>query len=208
MNWNSPRGNRGYGNDSRGRGRDDRGDRGDDRQQQFPNSGALLPSKNRRSENSPDYYGDITISDEVLDYVLRNAESGGEVRLELSGWSRMTRNNLNLTSLKINIPYSVRQQEGGNPTYRGRYDRGREPQRGRQPSYREQSGRGRDETDERDMFKREGSYERDDRRGNESRTRDDDRGDPRGNRYPDEPPPHKENPRDEKPGFFDDEIPF
>jgi hypothetical protein len=207
MNWNS-RGNSGY-ND---RGGDRGGDRGDKSEQRFPNSGTIFPSKNRRSENSPDFYGDFVISDDVLDYVIREAERGRDVKLELSGWSRMSRNNLNFTSLKVNIPYEVRQQEGGNPTYRSRFDRGREPQRGRSPSYRDQSGRddprGRNDDDQRGRY------------------RDDDRGDPRGNRYSqqrDDPPPYRNNPRDQsslprgaaqtgdagtKPGFFDDEIPF
>lgn len=203
-NWGRGRG--GYSNDNhgRGRGRDDRDDRGE---QRFPNNGALLPSKNRRSENSPDYYGDFVISDDVLDYVVREAERGRDVKLELSGWSRMSRNNMNFTSLKVNIPYEVRQQEGGNPTYRGRYDRGGNRGGGRSErpgrnSYREQSGRGQDEPDERDMFRGEGSYERDDRRRDERRTRDDDRDNRR-----DEPPPHRQQPED-RPGFFDDEIPF
>ena len=119
--------------------------------QQFPNSGALFPTRQKRSDNSPDISGSITITDDVLDYVLREAEHGDEVKLELSGWQRMSRNNTNFTSLKVNIPYAVRMEEG-NPTYREpdhrpvRRDERQlysQPQRAmRKNSYAEQSGRG------------------------------------------------------------------
>ena len=89
-------------------------------QNDFPNSGALFPVKQKRSNNSPDQTGDIEIGEDVLDYILREAERGTKVKLELSAWIRISRNNTSFTSLKINIPYGVRMEEQGNPTYQQR----------------------------------------------------------------------------------------
>jgi hypothetical protein len=111
----SARGNRGNDRDYRGA-----SDREAPAQQSYPNSGALFPVKQKRSDNSPDQTGNIVISDDVLDYVLRLAESGEEVKLDLSAWIRISRNNTSFTSVKINIPYSVRMEEQGNPTYQAR----------------------------------------------------------------------------------------
>jgi hypothetical protein len=83
----------------------------------FPNSGAIFPVQQKRSQNSPDMTGYIEISEEVLDYILREAERSDTVKLELSAWMKMSRNNNNFTSVSINIPYGERIQ-GQNPTYR------------------------------------------------------------------------------------------
>lgn len=101
-------------------------------QNTYPNSGALFPVKQKRSDNSPDLTGRVTISEDVLDYIVRKAQEGGEIELELSAWLRISRNNTNFTSLKINIPYDVRQAEQGNPTYHqsgGRQGGGRRDER-------------------------------------------------------------------------------
>jgi hypothetical protein len=144
-NWNS-RGNRG---DNRGSYRG-ASDREEPQQQRFPNSGALFPLQNRRSDNSPDMTGNILIADEVLDYIVREAQNGNEVQLDMSAWQRISRNNTNFTSLKINIPYNVRMEEQGNPTYRARPNFNKRPQRQRDDDrgdpqgnrYSQQSGRG------------------------------------------------------------------
>lgn len=86
--------------------------------QSFPNSGALFSNRNKRSEQSPDLTGNIEISEDVLDYIVREATLGNTVRVELSGWMRTGRNNNTFTSVKINIPYNVRMEETSNPVYR------------------------------------------------------------------------------------------
>lgn len=129
-------------------------DREEPQQQRFPNSGGLFPVKQKKSENSPDYFGNILIADDVLDYILREAQDGNEVQLELSGWSRISRSNTNFTSVKINIPYEVRMEEGGNPTYRP----GRRPPQQQQRSYSQQSGR----TERRPAPKRDEDFSRGD----------------------------------------------
>jgi len=151
-NWSN---NRDSGRNNRPRQDDYRRDEG---RQSFPNSGALFPNNNKRSDNSPDMTGNVVISEDVLDYILREAERGNEVKLDLSGWRRMSRDNNSFTSIKIAIPYAVRmEQGGGNQNYQARPapPRNRErdddrvdpqgnrypqPQR-RSPSYSEASGR-------------------------------------------------------------------
>lgn len=115
MNWNarSNYGNNNYGGNQGGGGQGQSFE-------QYPNRGSLFANTNKRSENSADYNGYITMTGEVLDYVMREAERGGEVKLELSGWRRMSRNNNAFTSLSVAIPYAVRQEQQGNPTYRPR----------------------------------------------------------------------------------------
>lgn len=126
------------------------------RQQSFANRGVLFGNQNKRSDNSPDYTGNVVIGEDVLDYILREAERGGEVKLDLSGWRRISRDNTNFTSISIAIPYSVRMEEQGNPTYRSRPgpqrrdDRHASPQpQRRSSSYAEQSGRSDRRYDER-----------------------------------------------------------
>jgi hypothetical protein len=144
--WGRARSNRGRGNYD---------DRDDDRQQQrFPNNGGLFPVNDKRSDNSPDMSGTILIADDVLDYIVREAQNGNEVLMELKGWRRISRNNTNYESIAINIPYNVRMEEGGNPTYRSQRGGGRrysQPQRRRDDDrgdpqgnrYSQQSCRGR-----------------------------------------------------------------
>ena len=175
-NWNQrSRGN--YGNNSGGR---------DEPSQRFPNSGALFPVKQKRSDNSPDFTGNITIADDVLDYILREAQNGNEVQLEMSAWLRISRNNTNFTSLKINIPYAVRMEEGGNPVYRqtgGRPNFNRrqdDRQDQRQPqsrgnSYAQASGRtDRPEPQGRKAPQHDDEFSRGDRMPDFLRDRDDD----------------------------------
>jgi hypothetical protein len=138
-----------YGN-SRGYG-DNSGDR-QPYENKFPNSGALFPTKEKRSSGSPDMQGNIEISEDVLDYILREAERGTKVKLELAAWIKMSRNNTSFTSLSIKVPYDVRLREQGNPTYQQRPNynqRQRErpapqqqaPRQNVRQSYAEQSGR-------------------------------------------------------------------
>lgn len=103
--------------------RNDRGGNYDNRnapprnyQNEFPNSGSMH-SREKRTPNAPDMGGDFTITGEVLDYVLREAQNSREVKLELSAWRKMSRANVAFLSLSINTPYAYRQQQQ-NPGYR------------------------------------------------------------------------------------------
>ena len=72
------------------------------------NSGALFP-RQKKSQNSPDMGGDFTLDGAVLDYVLKQAQRG-PVKLDVSAWRKMGRNNTAFTSIKIDIPWSVRKE--------------------------------------------------------------------------------------------------
>ena len=56
----------------------------------YPNAGAMF-LRQKRSEKSPDMGGDIILSGDLLDYIIRCAERGDECKVELSGWKRKTR---------------------------------------------------------------------------------------------------------------------
>lgn len=75
----------------------------------YPNTGVMFV-RQKRSERGPDMGGDITIEGDVLDYVLKCAERGDECRLELSGWKRRTRDGSTMLSLRVELPYAVRQR--------------------------------------------------------------------------------------------------
>jgi hypothetical protein len=132
------RGRGSYGNQGGGKYPEDR-----EQPQRFPNSGAIFPVRQKKSDNSPDMTGNILIADDVLDYIMREAEKGGDVKMELSAWVRTGRNNNTFTSIKLNIPYDQRVLNQ-NPTYRKQgfsarpVERREEPQR---QGYGEQSGR-------------------------------------------------------------------
>ena len=104
-------GNRGGGGYSRG-GNSGGGGGGKD----YPNSGALF-QRDKRGPSSPDMGGDFTIDAEVLDYVMKCANAGEQVKLEISTWRKQGRSG-DFQSITVNIPYKVRQEaEGGG--YRG-----------------------------------------------------------------------------------------
>jgi hypothetical protein len=125
----------------------------------------------------------VVISEDVLDYIIRAVESGEEsVKLDLAAWIRISRNNTSFTSIKINIPYAVRQEEEGNQTMKARpryasqgarrneprdaprprrdnYDdemdvRQQAPQPARRGGYAEQTGRDRPQRQSDEDFKR------------------------------------------------------
>lgn len=75
----------------------------------YDNSGALF-TREKKSPNAPDWGGDLEINGEVLDYILRCAERGEPVKIELSGWMKSGRNNTRFISINGKIPYAVRSQ--------------------------------------------------------------------------------------------------
>jgi hypothetical protein len=96
--------------------------------ERFPNSGAVFP-RQKRNEKAADMGGDVTIEEDVLDYIVRAAENGStQVKLELSAWKRRTRDGGSMLSMKVEIPYEIR-KNGGQPSggqRQGGYDRGDE----------------------------------------------------------------------------------
>ena len=60
-----------------------------------PNSGSLLASKSKKSEKSPDYYGDITL--DVSSLNLTN----GKGKVRLSGWKKVSKAGKAYLSLQV-----------------------------------------------------------------------------------------------------------
>jgi hypothetical protein len=51
----------------------------------YPNSGALFAQAVKKSDKSPDYWGDITIT--VKDFQIEN----GQIKIALSGWKKTSK---------------------------------------------------------------------------------------------------------------------
>jgi len=63
--------------------------------EQKPNSGSLFISKTKKSEKSPDYYGEILVN--VRDFDV----SGDTVKIRVAGWKKQSRNGSNFLSLAV-----------------------------------------------------------------------------------------------------------
>ncbi len=123
----------------------------------FPNSGALH-RRDKRSPNTPDYGGQFTIDDDVLDYVMKRAESGEKVELDMSVWQKQG-NNGPFYSIKVSLPWKP--DGGGNYRSQGRpAERFRDDGPPQRNNYREpepvdarmdRGYRGRDEEEEREF---------------------------------------------------------
>lgn len=111
----------------------------------FPNSGTMH-LREKKSPRAADMGGDFVIEADVLEYILQQANGGArQVKLEVSAWRRMGRNNNQFWSLKIQTPWSERQQDsprGGYQNQRDDYERGRGGYRDQ--DRRELQGDGRD----------------------------------------------------------------
>lgn len=124
----------------------------------YENSGAIF-NRNKKSDKGPDMGGDFTLGGEVLDYIIRQYESGQEVKLDISAWRRHSNNGGTFMSLKIDRPYSER--SGNAPRREERRD-----ERPRQGSFgpRDQEYNPRHSTkiggSDRDNPPRENSYSR------------------------------------------------
>ena len=74
----------------------------------YPNSGAMF-AREKRNERAADFSGQFTIDDDVLDYVIRKAEQGEPVELDISGWKKRTTSSGTMLGLQIRLPYRDRQ---------------------------------------------------------------------------------------------------
>lgn len=91
------------------------------------NRGGLFP-RQKKTNKSPDMGGDLIIGGDLLDYILKKAERGEEVKIELSAWRKPMKNGAAFLSLQAATPYAERQQ--GNGAFQRQEYNQREPQRG------------------------------------------------------------------------------
>ena len=67
-------------------------------QEDYPNSGTLNASKSKKSEKSPDYWGDLNIDVSKLN--LPN----GKGKVRISGWKRKSNSGNTFLSLQLSPP--------------------------------------------------------------------------------------------------------
>lgn len=93
----------------------------------YGSGGALFTNTNKKSPKASDYRGDVTLEGELLDYIMREAERGNPVKIELSGWKRQGRGGSTFISLSAQTPYSERGGQQQQPQFRqgrGSYNEG------------------------------------------------------------------------------------
>jgi len=89
----------------------------------YPNTGAIFP-RQKRNPKAADFGGDVTLEGDVVDYIIRCAERGEEVKIDISAWKRQTNSGGTMLSLKVELPFSERQ---GGQNYGGRQQQGGRP---------------------------------------------------------------------------------
>ena len=57
----------------------------------YPNSGVLWTSTQKRNDRSPDMYGDITIDKDLLLELMDAAQGEASVKIKLDGWRKKDR---------------------------------------------------------------------------------------------------------------------
>lgn len=67
-----------------------------------PNRGAMF-TRQKRSDNHPDFGGDFTLGGDVLDYIIRCAENRETPKLRISAWKKQTARGGVMMSLQIQL---------------------------------------------------------------------------------------------------------
>ena len=67
----------------------------------YPNSGLLFTSKQKRNEKSPDMYGDIKIEKDLILSLLEKAEGEEFIAIKLEAWLKKDKNDNRMVSLKV-----------------------------------------------------------------------------------------------------------
>ena len=75
----------------------------------YPNSGFLLPRKAEGKQ--PNCTGTINIGEDLVDYINKKYKEGGEIILDLAGWTRLSEKGAKYLSVSIKKPYD--KVEGG-----------------------------------------------------------------------------------------------
>lgn len=76
---------------------------------EFPNTGIMFDRRGTKTnDKASDFGGDFEISEEVLRYVMEQAQKGArKVKLEIASWTRQGSKGM-YQSLKIQTPYELR----------------------------------------------------------------------------------------------------
>jgi hypothetical protein len=68
---------------------------------EYPNSGAIFTSTQKKFEKSPDMWGEIKIEKAYLLELIEKAKGESSVTVKLSGWLRKDKNGNRMVSLKV-----------------------------------------------------------------------------------------------------------
>jgi len=68
----------------------------------YPNSGALWTSTNKRNDRAPDMYGDIEIEKDYLLELIEKAAGMPSIKIKLDAWIKRDKNDNRMVSLKVN----------------------------------------------------------------------------------------------------------
>jgi len=68
----------------------------------YPNSGVLWTSTQKRNERAPDMYGDIAIEKDLLMSLIDAARGEASVKIKLDGWKKKDKNGNAMVSIKVN----------------------------------------------------------------------------------------------------------
>ena len=80
----------------------------------YPNSGFLVPRK--AEGNQPSFTGTINIGEDLVDYINKKYKEGGDIILDLAGWTKQSAKGSKYISVSIKKPYV--KPEGGQSSKR------------------------------------------------------------------------------------------
>lgn len=75
-----------------------------------PSRGILSPSKRKLSPGSPDFFGNIVVTRELLNYLNSRMSAGMETKVELAGWKKSGQYG-SFISLNATEPYDKDQEQ-------------------------------------------------------------------------------------------------
>jgi len=55
---------------------------------EYPNSGVLCTSTQKRNDRAPDMYGDISIDKDLLLELMENAQGEASIKIKIDGWRK------------------------------------------------------------------------------------------------------------------------
>ena len=78
----------------------------------YPNTGALWRTKEKKNPKAPDMYGDVKVDKYYLKDLIENADED-VVMLKLSGWTRETKDGRKFLSITVDT-YKPKESTNGN----------------------------------------------------------------------------------------------
>lgn len=81
----------------------------------YPNSGFLVPRKAEGKQ--PTCTGTINIGEDLVDYINKKYKEGGEIILDLAGWTKQSAKGSKYISVSIKKPF-VKGEGGQQPSKR------------------------------------------------------------------------------------------